>query len=124
MNIYLNKWKSFEEMANDFARDQSDEGRKAFREGDDFKGIEILLASYGTGNYEGDAFVLFRKGGKLFEVNGSHCSCYELEGQWRPEETTKEALQHRLEKGNLGSDSGYGAGNKFDLQLHDLLKTL
>jgi hypothetical protein len=58
-------------------------------------GIKILVASYTYEDYNGSAFVLFEKGGKLFEVNGSHCSCYGLEGQWEPEETTLEALMAR-----------------------------
>ena len=43
----------------------------------------ILFASYGGGSYDGDALVLFEQDGKLFEVHGSHCSCYGLEGQWQ-----------------------------------------
>lgn len=62
---------------------------------DALDGAEVLLAWYGDGSYWGDSFVLFRKDGKLFEVNGSHCSCYGLEGQWEPEETTVEALEKR-----------------------------
>lgn len=71
---------------------------------DTLEGITILLASYTYKKYEGDAFVLIAKDGKLYEVNGSHCSCYGLEGQWEPEETTKEALMHRLENGKLGME--------------------
>lgn len=56
---------------------------------------EILMASYGGASYEGDAFVLFQRDGKLYEVHGSHCSCYGLEGQWEPEETTWAALALR-----------------------------
>ena len=55
--------------------------------------VEILFASYGGGVYEGDAFVLFEQDGKLFQVTGGHCSCYGLEGQWDPEETTLEYLR-------------------------------
>lgn len=69
---------------------------------DEYK-INILLASYAYEDYCGDAFVLFKRGGKLFEVNGGHCSCYGLEGQWEPEETSIESLYHRLNKGHLGS---------------------
>lgn len=65
----------------------------------------ILFASYGTDNYSGDAFVLFEKDGKLYEVNGSHCSCYGLEGQFEPEETTLEAIEMRLTKGTMGVDN-------------------
>lgn len=70
-----------------------------------FKGAEILLASYGTPSYEGYAFVLFRRDGKLWEVDGSHCSCYGLAGQWDPEQTTVDALRHRINEGNLGAGS-------------------
>lgn len=56
---------------------------------------QILLAIYEYGNYEGSAFVLYEQDGKLYEVNGGHCSCNGLEGQWDPEETTWEALAMR-----------------------------
>lgn len=56
-------------------------------------GVEVLLASYTYEHYSGSALVVFRKDGKLYEVNGSHCSCYGLEGQWEPEETSVEALR-------------------------------
>ena len=63
---------------------------------------EILLADYDTPPYEGYARVLFLRGGKLFEVCGSHCSCYGLEGQWAPEETSWEALALPFRRGKLG----------------------
>lgn len=56
---------------------------------------EILYASYETGCYDGRSFVLFERDGKVYEVNGSHCSCFGLEGQWVPEETTWAALAIR-----------------------------
>lgn len=59
-------------------------------------GAEILLADYEYGNYEGSALVIYRQGGKLWEVHGGHCSCYGLEGQWSPEETTIEYLETQL----------------------------
>lgn len=62
---------------------------------EDLAGVEILYAEYIPGDYCGDAFVLFRKDDKLYEVNGSHCSCYGLEGQWEPTFTTVKALQMR-----------------------------
>lgn len=62
---------------------------------DALDGAELLLAWYGTGSYDGSAFVLYKKDGKLYEVNGSHCSCHGLEEQWQPEETTWEALAMR-----------------------------
>lgn len=65
------------------------------------KGCKVLFAAYEL-DYEGQALVVFRRNRKLYEVNGSHCSCYGLEDQWTPEETTVEALRHRIEKGTLG----------------------
>lgn len=67
----------------------------------------ILFAAY----YEdeccgGRALVVFRRQHKLYEVNGSHCSCYGLEGQWEPELTTAQALEHRLENGTFGYELG------------------
>jgi len=58
---------------------------------------EVVFAAYSCEYYEGDAFVLFIKDGKLYEVNGSHCSCYGLEGQWEPEETFVDAILKRLD---------------------------
>lgn len=56
---------------------------------------ELILASYGGGLYDGDAFVLFERDGTLYEVHGSHCSCHGLEGQWAPEATTWEVVAAR-----------------------------
>lgn len=85
---------------------------------------EVLLASYTYEDYSGDAFVLFRKGDKLYEVNGGHCSCYGLEGQWDPEETTVEALRHRLEKGDLGYEGWREKHNVFADELKQVLDNL
>lgn len=61
----------------------------------ELEGCKILFAVYKTESYEGSALVIFAKDGKLFEVNGSHCSCNGLEEQWSPEETSLEALRMR-----------------------------
>lgn len=85
----------------------------------EWEGINILFASYGYANYSGNAFVLFEKEGKLFEVNGGHCSCYGLEGQFDPEETTLEALRHRLIEGKMGQDDY--SDNEFANELKQFL---
>lgn len=64
----------------------------------------VWLAYYDVHEYEGKAFVLFEEGGKLYEVHGHHCSCYGLEEQWSPEETSVEALLYRIENGTFGLD--------------------
>lgn len=61
----------------------------------DLEGCRILFAAYENESYEGYAMVIFSKDGKLYEVNGSHCSWYGLEGQWQPEETSLDALKMR-----------------------------
>lgn len=64
---------------------------------------EILFASYTYEDYSGSATVIFERGGKVYEVNGGHCSCYGLEGQWEAEETSWAALNARL--GENGTDT-------------------
>lgn len=59
------------------------------------EGIEFIYADYETANYEGYSFLIFIKNHKLYEVNGSHCSCNGLEECWRPEETSFAALMFR-----------------------------
>lgn len=91
----------------------------------ELKDVEIILAYYSYEDYEGQAFVLFRKEGKLYEVNGSHCSCYGLEDQWTPEEVLIPELEHRLTKGKFGF--GYGHDeypNKFNNELKEVIDTL
>jgi hypothetical protein len=84
----------------------------------DLQDCEILFAAY-EGDYECEALVVFRRNNKLYEVNGLHCSCYGLEGQWEPEETTAEALRHRIEKGTLGYFLGGYTGD-FSVMLDQL----
>ena len=85
------------------------------------KNCNILFAWYGNGSYDGAAFVLFERGGDLYEVNGGHCSCYGLEDQWDPEITSVEALEHRIREGGLGSDT-YTDDGVFDVELLNILK--
>jgi len=83
----------------------------------------ILFAYYGeVCGYDGEAFVLFEQDGKLYEVNGSHCSCYGLEGQWEPEETTIDTLLYRINDGYLGSDPY--TGDIFAIELKEFVNQL
>jgi len=84
-----------------------------------WKPISILFASYSYQDYSGDAFVLFERDGKLYEVNGGHCSCYGLEGQFAPEETDIDVLKHRLVEGKLGCNDY--CGNEFSGELKKFL---
>lgn len=63
----------------------------------ELKDAKILVAyeSVGSWGCDSSSFFLIEKGGVLFENHGGHCSCYGFEGQWAPDETTKESLQKR-----------------------------
>lgn len=97
---YFGRWNSYDSMFEDF-----NGWNEAYKVVDKPTERQILFASYGGGSYEGDAFVLYKKGKKLYEVNGSHCSCYGLEGQWKPEETSWASLVMRGKQ--EGSRYGY-----------------
>lgn len=75
----------------------------------DLRDVEVLLAYYTYEDYSGDAYVLAYDiaSDKLIEVYGSHCSCYGLEGQWEPEDTTIQYLQYRLDSLNTYTCGGY-----------------
>jgi hypothetical protein len=62
---------------------------------DALKGAVVYLAWYKYEDYSGSSLVIFKQNGKLYEVNGGHCSCNGLEGQWEPEETSWKALGMR-----------------------------
>lgn len=84
-------------------------------------GVVVYLAWYGYGSYDGESLVIFEKDGKLYEVNGSHCSCNGLEGQWEPEETTWEALNMK-KLGNY-SDGEAEAQKALTILCHEHLKS-
>lgn len=99
---YIENFKSKEDVINSYSAPA-----------DSLDNVEMLLAWYGYGDYCGSSFVLFIKDGKLYEVNGSHCSCYGLEGQWSPEETSWDALKTRHFYGD-GCDGYNTAKEEFD----------
>ena len=83
-DVFHGAWSDKEQMISDFGISEQD-----------LKGCKILFASYNSSNYQGTAFVLYAKRKKLYEVNGSHCSCYGLNNLWLPESTTIEAILAR-----------------------------
>ena len=92
-SVYIDGWNGLEDMLIDFEIEASA-----------LEGFNIIVAAYDTsGSYSGDAFVLLEKEGKYYEVNGAHCSCYGLEGQFNLEESAEEALKFRYD-----SDFSYG----------------
>ena len=59
--------------------------------------ILVAYESVGSWGCDSSGFFLFRRisDGALFEMHGSHCSCYGFEGQYKLEETCVEALKMR-----------------------------
>jgi hypothetical protein len=80
-NPYHGNWGSAENMLADFSVNDSV-----------LEGAKVLYACYDQYDYEGSCYVIFKRDKKLYDVHGSHCSCYGLEGQWEPEETSVEAI--------------------------------
>ncbi|MDX5586533.1 MAG: hypothetical protein QNK20_16725 [Aureibaculum sp.] len=114
-DIYMSK-KEYEAEVSPYPNVKAWEEKKV-RMTEQIKAYEdknILFASYGCACYEGDAWVLFEQNSLLFEVNGSHCSCYGLEHQWEPEDITLKELENRLVNGSFGVDdySGNGFANE------------
>lgn len=118
--IFLGRFSKPKDVINQFfGISYSDEAEKEeiYKQ---FVNINILFAHYEGCSYDGYAFVLFEKEGKLYEVNGSHCSCYGLEDQWIPEETFLEALKFRIKEGKLGNN-GYCSDTNFKGELETFL---
>ena len=59
--------------------------------------FDILVAYESVGHWgcDSSSYYLLRNkaDGELYEVHGSHCSCYGFEGQFEPEETSVEYLK-------------------------------
>lgn len=93
MSLFYGNWSDKIGLMQDFEIDHKE-----------LENFFILLAAYEYIYYEGDAYVLLfnTQDHKLYEVHGSHCSCYGLEGQWEPEETSATSIEYRVKHGSLG----------------------
>lgn len=107
--IYLGDWSNcgLKQLIDDF----SDYDENYEKQLIDLSGINILLAYYRYEDYNGEAFVLFEKDGQLYEVNGSHCSCYGLENQWEPRLTELKGIAYRLNEGHMVEENVYNSSN-------------
>jgi hypothetical protein len=56
-----------------------------------------VFASYSYEDYTGSALVIVSNGRKFDVVEGAHCSCYGLEGQWAPTTHTRREIRKMLE---------------------------
>lgn len=129
-SLYLEDWaygwnneeidNHFEELRKDFKSDSTSWNNGSSTK-EIPKDIKILVAFYSLENYSGNAIVIFEYDGKLFEVNGSHCSCYGLEGQWEPEEITKEYISHRINNGEWVDNWACSASDKVNKAINEHL---
>lgn len=114
MEVFLGDFSDVKDIERKFKLQEGfiGEGHMEFR---------VLLACYGGEDYKGRAFILMKGvNSKLWEVNAYHCSCYELEGQWLPEQTSIAALRFRMENGSLGKMGGLD----FTAELKEVLDRL
>lgn len=81
MAVYYDEWKSRDDVVTSYGDKVPPEDA-------------IVYAGYTYEDYNGNAIVVWRDGDKWLENNDGHCSCYGLE-DWRPEETSREALLMR-----------------------------
>lgn len=100
MGLYLNDFSSVHDVVSNYEISY-----------EELNGVNIILADYAQEGYEGSSFVLFEQAGKLYEVNGSHCSCFGLEGQWEPQEVLLEELIKRVE-----TNTYYHTSNRDELR--------
>ena len=80
---YYEGWENWDALKRDF--------------GIDLKEPRNIFAAYDVDGYEGYALVIFNYGRKYKIVEGSHCSCYGLEDQWKPTEHSKDEIMKMLE---------------------------
>src|SRR5882762_180023 len=100
MQNIFGSWSAYEDISKDWFDWNYIDGVKTYKPTpNDFpKEEELLFASYGGRSYEGDAFMLWKRDGKLDKCHGCHRSCYGLEDQFEPEETSLEALKSKEKK--------------------------
>jgi len=92
---FFGRWDSYDAMVRDFTPYPDYDSEEASIAGMATED-EIVWASYDGGSYDGSATVIYKRyGDNLFEVHGSHCSCYGLEGQWDPSAVLVQQLQAR-----------------------------
>lgn len=85
--------------------------------------LDVLIAYSSVGDYgcDSSSFFLFKdkETGVLYELHGSHCSCFGFEGQFQLEESNAAALKLRVQNGGgVFSTGGY------DYSSADNIKTI
>ena len=105
---------SMEEVLSHLTEQYADSEQDAVK----LEGLKVLIAYESVGNWGCDSnsfFLLEDEQGNLFEIHGSHCSCYGFEGQLQLEETSVKALLFRLDNGKgVYFSGGYDYNTEFN----------
>lgn len=85
--------------------------------------LDVLVAYESVGDYgcDSSSFFLFKdkETGMLYELHGSHCSCFGFEGQFQLEESNAAALKLRVQNGG-----GVFYTGGYDYSSADNIKTI
>lgn len=84
-------------------------------------GLFIFYARYEQHSYEGSAVVFAVRDARVFEVHGSHCSCYGLEGQWAEDESHS-FEEFRILITGKKSSIAYGFSDKYDYAAREYVR--
>jgi hypothetical protein len=84
-DVIVGAWNSDKEEGDVLTREDVE---NAFREPGALDGADFVYARYDSQSWSGEAVVLFVRGGRLWFVSATHCSCMGLEEQWKPERVT------------------------------------
>ena len=92
-------------------------------EPEDLEPYNVLFEFYEVSAYDGEAIVILqhKESKKLYITEGSHCSCYGLEGQFEPDLTTKAYLENRILNGSFSSIDE--ADSQIKTELKKILET-
>ena len=96
--------------------DSVEDIRNAFDEPDALPDEAVVIAAgYSYEDYSGYASVVYVHDGVVYEVHGSHCSCYGLEDQWKPEQANISELRARMKRAvaQRRSEGSYGISSAF-----------
>lgn len=101
--MYYGEFRDWDDVVGNFGINETDQDKL------------VLFAAYDTPSYEGYAMVVYVQNGKFYLADGSHCSCFGLEDQWKPEEMPLKALLKM-------ADEGLGMLNDYNLEFRNSLR--
>lgn len=104
--MYDGDFSSWADVQSNFATDEKEP-------------TKVYYAGYFYADYEGSACVIYRRGrDNYYIVEGGHCSCNGLEGQWEPEHYKGK----KLFKDVLSKRNTYGLTKEAIEQLFKMLE--